>query len=280
MVGIQCKGVLHLDPPSIVETVSTTGGSYSAMDVSVPSDTRAAYDALAPVYDGLTAHHDHERWLALLLGSGARPRPRRQPRAGRGLRHREELHAARAPRLRRHRLRPLPRDGRARAPARPRSRRAGARGRHAPPPGALRGRRPGHLPRRRRQLPARPGRAARRPGRHARATCARAGCCVFDVNTLATYRAVFCDGLSWGDGDETYASVGEPRAVGAGRLFATTLQAWRGDTLLAREPPRAAPPPARGARARPRAPPGWSRSRCTAAPPTGRPSARRTSSCT
>jgi SAM-dependent methyltransferase len=32
------------------------------------SETRAAYDALAPVYDGLTAHHDHERWLALLLG--------------------------------------------------------------------------------------------------------------------------------------------------------------------------------------------------------------------
>ena len=32
------------------------------------SDTRAAYDALAHVYDGLTAHHDHERWLALLLG--------------------------------------------------------------------------------------------------------------------------------------------------------------------------------------------------------------------
>src|SRR4051794_6874771 len=37
------------------------------MDLSVPSDTRAAYDALAPVYDGLTAHHDHERWLARLL---------------------------------------------------------------------------------------------------------------------------------------------------------------------------------------------------------------------
>jgi SAM-dependent methyltransferase len=38
------------------------------MDRSVPSDTRAAYDELAPVYDGLTAHHDHEGWLAQLLG--------------------------------------------------------------------------------------------------------------------------------------------------------------------------------------------------------------------
>jgi SAM-dependent methyltransferase len=38
------------------------------MDRSVPCDTRAAYDALAPVYDGLTAHHDHEGWLAQLLG--------------------------------------------------------------------------------------------------------------------------------------------------------------------------------------------------------------------
>src|SRR5690242_14968886 len=38
------------------------------MDSSVPSDTRAAYEELAHVYDELTAHHDHERWLSLLLG--------------------------------------------------------------------------------------------------------------------------------------------------------------------------------------------------------------------
>jgi ubiquinone/menaquinone biosynthesis C-methylase UbiE len=37
------------------------------MDRSVACDTRIAYDELAHVYDGLTAHHDHERWLALLL---------------------------------------------------------------------------------------------------------------------------------------------------------------------------------------------------------------------
>src|SRR5215207_2306258 len=42
------------------------------MDVSTTSDTRAAYDALAPVYDGLTAHHDHERWLAQLLDLACR----------------------------------------------------------------------------------------------------------------------------------------------------------------------------------------------------------------
>jgi SAM-dependent methyltransferase len=37
------------------------------MDRSVASDTRLAYDELAHVYDGLTAHHDHEAWLGQLL---------------------------------------------------------------------------------------------------------------------------------------------------------------------------------------------------------------------
>jgi SAM-dependent methyltransferase len=63
------------------------------------------------------------------------------------------------------------------------------------------------------------------------------GLLVFDVNTLATYRTVFCHGLSWSGGAHTYASVGESRAVKAGGLFATTLRAWRGEpgtgTLLA-----------------------------------------------
>jgi SAM-dependent methyltransferase len=66
-----------------------------------------------------------------------------------------------------------------------------------------------------------------------RANLRPGGLLVFDVNTLATYRTVFCDGLRWGDGDETYASAGEPRPVETGGLFATTLQAWRGDTLVA-----------------------------------------------
>jgi hypothetical protein len=66
-----------------------------------------------------------------------------------------------------------------------------------------------------------------------RANMRPGGLLVFDVNTLATYRTVFCDGLRWGDGQETYASVGEPRPVATGGLFATTLQAWRGDTLVA-----------------------------------------------
>ena len=62
-----------------------------------------------------------------------------------------------------------------------------------------------------------------------RANLRPGGLLVFDVNTLATYRAVFCEGASWGDGERTYASVGEPRAVEPGGLFATTLQAWRGE---------------------------------------------------
>ena len=37
------------------------------MDAPVSPDPRAAYDAVASVYDDLTAHHDHELWLALLL---------------------------------------------------------------------------------------------------------------------------------------------------------------------------------------------------------------------
>jgi hypothetical protein len=65
-----------------------------------------------------------------------------------------------------------------------------------------------------------------------RANLRPGGLLVFDVNTLATYRAVFCEGVSWGDGAETYASVGEPRAVEAGGLFATTLQARSGVDLL------------------------------------------------
>jgi SAM-dependent methyltransferase len=59
------------------------------------------------------------------------------------------------------------------------------------------------------------------------------GLLLFDVNTLATYREVFCDGLSWSSGPNTYDSLGEPRPVAAGGLFATTLRARRGDDVLA-----------------------------------------------
>jgi hypothetical protein len=62
-----------------------------------------------------------------------------------------------------------------------------------------------------------------------RANLRPGGLLVFDVNTLATYLSVFCEGLSWAGGGNSYASVGEPCAVRAGGLFATTLQAWRGE---------------------------------------------------
>jgi SAM-dependent methyltransferase len=206
------------------------------MDVSITSDTRAAYDALAPVYDGLTAHHDHERWLALLLGlarshglAGTRaldvacgtgksfmPLVRRgwevtacdlSPTMAARARHRARGHQVR---VRVADMRRLPvlcagadlvtcLDDAVNYLLDPSELRAGLAGM----------------------------RANLRPG----------GLLVFDVNTLATYRTVFCDGLRWGDGEETYASVGEPRPVAAGGLFATTLQAWRGTpgegTLLA-----------------------------------------------
>jgi SAM-dependent methyltransferase len=206
------------------------------MDRSVASDTRAAYNALAPVYDGLTAHHDHERWLTLLLGLAR----------GHGLSGRRALDVACGTGKS---FMPLVRRGfdvtgcdlspAMAARARKRARGHGVRVRVADM----------------RRLPvlcedadlvtclddavnylldssqldaALSGmRSNLRPG----------GLLVFDVNTLATFRAVFCDGLSWARGRDTYVSLGEPRAVAAGGLFATTLQAWRGapraGTLLA-----------------------------------------------
>ena len=104
------------------------------------------------------------------------------------------------------------------------------------------------------------------------------GLLVFDVNTLATYRSVFCDGFSW-SGTDTYVSVGEPRAVEPGGLFATTLQAWRAGKLLAESRHVQRHHGTRSSTRAPRAP-GWKRSPCTAAPPTGRRGARPTRSCT
>jgi len=202
------------------------------MDLSMPPDTRAAYDALAPVYDGLTAHHDHERWLAQLLGLAR----------GHGLAGTRALDVACGTGKS---FMPLVRRGwevtacdlspTMAARARRRARGHGVQVRVADmrrlpvlcagadlvtclddavnyllDPGELRAGLAGM-------------RANLRPG----------GLLVFDVNTLATYRTVFCEGIRWGDGEESYASVGEPRPVETGRLFATTLQAWRGHALLA-----------------------------------------------
>ncbi|MBA3263258.1 MAG: class I SAM-dependent methyltransferase [Thermoleophilaceae bacterium] len=196
------------------------------MDVSVPPDTRAAYDALAPVYDGLTAHHDHERWLELLLGlahahglAGSRvldvacgTGKSFMPLVRRGFDVTAcDLSPAMAARARR------------------RAREHGVRVRVADM----------------RRLPVLCAGAdlvtclddavnylldldeLRAALAGMRRNLRPGGLLVFDVNTLATYRAVFCDGLSWAGGADTYVSVGEPRAVEPGGLFATTLQAWR-----------------------------------------------------
>ena len=169
------------------------------MDRSVPCDTRAAYDALAPVYDGLTAHHDHERWLSLLLGLAS----------DHGLAGRRLLDVACGTGKS---FMPLVRRGfdvtacdispRMAARARRRARGHGVRVHVADM----------------RRLPLLCAGADL-------VTCLddavnylldgdelRAGLCgmrrnlrpggllLFDVNTLATYRAVFCDGLSWTSG--------------------------------------------------------------------------------
>jgi SAM-dependent methyltransferase len=202
------------------------------MDASVPSDTRSAYDALAPVYDGLTAHHDHERWLGLLLGlahdhglSGTRvldvgcgTGKSFMPLARRGYSVTAcDLSPAMAARARRRGrghgvrvcvadMRRLPRlcDGADLVTC------LDDAVNYLLDPGELRAALAGM----RRNL---------RPG----------GLLVFDVNTLATYRTVFCEGVRWENGSDAYASVGEPRRVEAGATYATTLQAWSGGRLRA-----------------------------------------------
>jgi hypothetical protein len=63
------------------------------------------------------------------------------------------------------------------------------------------------------------------------------GIAIFDGNTLASYRAVFCSRAVWGSGGDTYVSRGELQPLSDGALFRTTLEAWRGPagsgTLLA-----------------------------------------------
>jgi len=202
------------------------------MDLSVASDTRAAYDELAHVYDGLTAHHDHEAWLGQLLelarahglagqrlldvgcgtGKSFMPLARRgfdvtacdiSPRMAARARRRSRGHGVAVHVADMRRL-PVLCEGADLVTCLDDAvnylldgdeLRAGLCGM-------------------RRNL---------RPG----------GLLLFDVNTLATYRSVFCEGMRWHSGECTYVSVGEPRRLCAGGLFATTLRACRGDVLLA-----------------------------------------------
>ncbi len=51
-----------------------------------------AYEAIAPVYDDFTAHHDYELWLGALLPKAERHGLGGRPAARRRLRDRQELH--------------------------------------------------------------------------------------------------------------------------------------------------------------------------------------------
>jgi SAM-dependent methyltransferase len=202
------------------------------MDASVVSDTRAAYDVLAPVYDGLTAHHDYERWLTQLLG----------------LAHRHGLAGNRV-------LDVACGTGKSFMPLVRRGYDVTACDLSPAMVGLARRRARGHGVRvsvaDMRRLPVLCDRAdlvtclddavnylhdpaELRAGLAGMRENLRAGgLLVFDVNTLATYRSVFCEGVRWGDGAHRYASAGEPRRVEAGALFTTTLRAWRDGTLVA-----------------------------------------------
>jgi molybdopterin-synthase adenylyltransferase len=202
------------------------------MDVSVASSTRPSYDALAPVYDGLTAHHDYEGWLAQLLGLAGRH----------GLSGSRALDVACGTGKS---FMPLVRRGwdvtacdlSAAMVARARRRARGHRVRLSVAD--------------MRSLPLLCERAdlvtclddgvnylhdaaELRAGLAGMAANLRpGGLLVFDVNTLATYRSVFCEGISWRNGSRVYAAAGEPRSVEPGALYATTLRAWRDGRLLA-----------------------------------------------
>jgi SAM-dependent methyltransferase len=215
----------------IDETEFIARGSYGLMGPSVAPDTRAAYEALAPVYDGLTAHHDHDRWLGLLLDLAR----------AHGLAGRRALDVACGTGKS---FMPLVRRG------------FDVTACDLSPAMAQRARRRsrGHGVRVRvvdmRRLPVLCEGAdlvtclddavnylldadeLRAALTGMRTNLRAGGLLVFDVNTLSTYRTVFCDGLTWTGGTDTYVSVGETHAVEAGGLFATTLQAWRTGTLL------------------------------------------------
>jgi SAM-dependent methyltransferase len=185
------------------------------------------YEALAPVYDGLTAHHDYDRWLAILEGLARRHGMRGDrvfdvacgtgksflPLARRGYSvdacdiSRSMLVRARAKtdgldvRLHLADMRRLPTLSRPADLVTCLDDAVNCLVGDGELVAALSGMR--------RNL---------RPG----------GILVFDGNTLASYRSVFCDTVSWGSGGNTYVSRGEPQEVCGGALFSTTLEAWRG----------------------------------------------------
>jgi SAM-dependent methyltransferase len=197
---------------------------------------RDAYEALAPVYDGLTAHHDYDRWLALLEGLAREHGLRGDhvfdvacgtgksflPLARRGYTV-EACDISRSMLVR----------------ARTKAKGLDVRLRLADMRRLPTLRRPcdlltclddavnyllgaGEL------VAALSGmRRNLRPG----------GILIFDGNTLASYRSVFCSRAAWGSNGHTYVSRGEPQPVAEGALFSTTLEAWRGPadtgTLLA-----------------------------------------------
>jgi SAM-dependent methyltransferase len=188
---------------------------------------RDAYEALAPVYDGLTAHHDYDRWLTILEG----------------LARRHGLHGNRVFDVAcgtGKSFLPLARRGysvdacdisrsmlvRARA----KTRGLDVRLRVADMRRLPTLRRPcdlltclddavNYLLARDELVAALRGmRRNLRPG----------GILIFDGNTLASYRSVFCARAEWSAGGNTYVSRGEAQEVASGAQFATTLEAWRG----------------------------------------------------
>ena len=86
-----------------VTAAAGTGGEWA----------ERTYEAMAPVYDDFTAHHDYEGWLADLLKALERHGLQGQAPARRRLRDRQELHADAAAGLGGDRLRHLAGDARA-----------------------------------------------------------------------------------------------------------------------------------------------------------------------
>ena len=246
------------------------------------SDTRAAYDALAPVYDGL----DRPPRPRALAGPAARPgahatasrepAPWTWPAARERASCRSCVAASTSP----------PATSPPRWPRAPGAARAGTACACGWPTCAacrsLRERRPRHLPGRRRQLPDRSGRAARGAGRHAREPAARRAARVRRQHAGHLSRGL----LRRASPGPTAADlrVGRRAARRSRRAGCSPRRCRRGAaSRRARCWPRAATCSATTARASSSArcaTPTWSRSSCTAAPRTARPSVRRTSSGT
>jgi SAM-dependent methyltransferase len=197
---------------------------------------RDAYEALAPIYDGLTAHHDYDRWLAILEGLARQH----------GLRGNRVFDVACGTGKS---FLPLARRG------------WSVEACDISPSMLVRARaKTGGLEVRLRVADMRRLPTLRRPcdlvtciddavnylvadGELVAALAGMrrnlrpGGILIFDGNTLASYRAVFCTRASWASGGNTYVSRGEPQQVSHGAVFSTTLEAWRGPadtgTLLA-----------------------------------------------